>query len=82
MPRYFFDVHIGQDVIPDPEGQTLGGPDEAWEVARAMAADLMATRFGKPVDWTVAHIGVRDDRDDVLLEFPFLEAIRTDRRSH
>jgi hypothetical protein len=76
MPRYFFDVHIGPDILSDPEGQDLRDPDQAWEVARAMAQNLMNTKFEQPINWSSAHIEVKDDMDEVILEFPFLEALQ------
>ncbi len=82
MPRYHFNVHIGPDVISDPEGQNLRDPDQAWEVARAMAVNLMQTQFETQINWTAAHIEVRDGLGEILLEFPFVEAIQTDQRSH
>jgi hypothetical protein len=78
MPRYFFHVHIGGDAIRDPDGQELRDPDRAWEVARAMARSLMAARFEKPVDWTSSHVEVTDEAGDVVLEFPFVEAMLED----
>ena len=36
MPRYFFNTRIGDELIPDPEGEVLRDPDSAWEIARAM----------------------------------------------
>jgi len=78
MPRYFFHVHIGDDVIRDPDGQDLRDPDRAWEVARAMARGLMAARFEKPIDWTSSHIEVTDDAGGILLEFPVVEALLED----
>jgi hypothetical protein len=82
MPRYFFNVHVGDDVISDPEGQNLRDADQAWEVARAMAHGLMNTKFERPVDWTASHIVVRDDLDEVVLEFPFVEAIQFSEKPH
>lgn len=82
MPRYFFNVHIGTDTLPDPEGQDLRDADQAWEVARAMAQNLMSTEFDQPVNWASAHIEVKDDLDEIVLEFPFLEAVSLDRLSH
>ena len=35
MPRYFFNTRIGDDVIPDAEGEELRDTDHAWEVAKA-----------------------------------------------
>ncbi|KLK90617.1 hypothetical protein AA309_24565 [Microvirga vignae] len=82
MPRYFFNVHIGTDVIEDPEGQDLRDADQAWELAKAMAKGLMSTSFEKPINWAVSHITVRDDLDEIVLEFPFIEAIELGERSH
>ncbi|QRM29057.1 hypothetical protein [Microvirga sp. VF16] len=82
MPRYFFNVHIGTDALNDPDGQDLRDPDQAWEVARAMAQNLMNTQFERPVNWATAYIEVRDDMDEILLEFPFLEALSFPQRSH
>jgi len=82
MPRYFFNVHIGEDVISDPEGQNLRDPDQAWEVAKAMAVNLMETTFETPINWAASHIEVRDDLDEILLDFPFIEAIQTEQRTH
>ncbi|SCZ13444.1 DUF6894 family protein [Microvirga guangxiensis] len=82
MPRYYFNVHINHDVIRDPEGQNLSDPDQAWEVAKAMAVNLMETKFEMPINWATGQIEVRDDVDEVLLELPFMEAIKIDQQSH
>jgi hypothetical protein len=82
MPRYFFNVHIGSDVIGDPDGQYLRDPDQAWEVAKAMTQNLMDTKFEQPVNWASSHIEVKDQADEIVLEFPFLEAIQFTQRSH
>ena len=76
MPRYFFNVHIGEDILSDPEGQDLRDADQAWEVAKAMAQNLMNTKFERSVNWTVSHIEVKDNADGIVLEFPFLEAVQ------
>ena len=44
MPRYFFNTRIGDDLIPDVEGEELRDPDHAWEVAKAMILDLAGIR--------------------------------------
>jgi hypothetical protein len=82
MPKYFFNIHIGEDLLSDPEGQSLRDPDQAWEVARAMARNLMDTQFDKPIDWASSHIEVKDDLDEIVLEFPFLEALQLTPKSH
>jgi hypothetical protein len=82
MPRYFFNVYISEDKISDPDGQDLKDPDQAWEVARAMAVNLMDTQFEKPVNWAASHIEVLDEEGGILLEFPFVEAIQFRQRAH
>lgn len=76
MPRYFFNLHLGEDVLADPEGQELRDADQAWELAQAMAHGLMETTFERPVNWAASHIEVKDERDEIILEFPFLEALQ------
>ena len=43
-----------------------------------MARSLMATRFDKPIDWTASHIEVADEAGEIVLEFPFVEAMLDD----
>ncbi len=76
MPRYFFNVHIGEDILSDPEGQDLRDADQAWEVAKAMAQNLMNTKFERSINWAASHIEVKDNADEIVLEFPFHEAVQ------
>ncbi|MCB8819776.1 DUF6894 family protein [Microvirga rosea] len=82
MSRYFFNVHIGEHLISDPEGQVFPNASEAWEAAKAMAQDLMATEFSKPVNWSTCHIEVIDEAGEIVLEFPFLEAVQFTQQPH
>ncbi len=63
MPRFFFNTHIGDELVSDPEGEELRDLDRAWEVARAMRSLLSAI------------LEVTDEEGEVVLEFPFAEAI-------
>ena len=76
MPRYFFNTRIGNEVISDPEGEELRNPDRAWEVARAMILELL--RIEGMEDLMRAVLEVRDDDGEIVLEFPFAEAILDD----
>ena len=73
MPRYFFNTRIGNEVISDPEGEELRNPDRAWEVARAMIQELL--RIEGMEDLMRAVLEVTDDEGEIVLEFPFAEAI-------
>jgi len=76
MPRYFFNTRIGNEVTSDPEGEELRTPDRAWEVARAMILELL--KIEGMEDLMRAVLEVRDDEGEIVLEFPFAEAILED----
>jgi hypothetical protein len=76
MPRYFFNTHIGEETIRDDEGEDLRDPDQAWEVAKAMIEELLEDEGSHPSLLT-ASIVVTDADGDVVLEFPFSEALAT-----
>jgi hypothetical protein len=74
MPRYFFNTRIGDELIADPEGEVLRSPDRAWEVARAMIRELLKTEDAE-AGLLNAILEVTDDEGEIVLEFPFSEAI-------
>jgi uncharacterized protein DUF6894 len=74
MPRYFFNTRIGDDTIPDVEGEELRDADHAWEVAKAMIVDLLEEQAEYPNILTAALV-VTDQKGEVVLEFPFAEAL-------
>jgi hypothetical protein len=80
MPRYFFNTRIGDDLISDPEGEDLRNPDRAWEIARAMIRELLKTD-GADGSLLNATLEVTDDEGEIVLEFPFAEAILDVRES-
>jgi hypothetical protein len=74
MPRYFFNTRIGDELIDDPEGEILRDPDRAWEIARAMIRELLKTE-GAEGGLLNAVLEVTDDEGEIVLEFPFTEAL-------
>jgi hypothetical protein len=74
MPRYFFNTRIGDELIADPEGEELGNADRAWDVARAMIRELLKTEDTR-AGLLNAVLEVTDDEGEMVLEFPFAEAI-------
>ena len=74
MPRYFFNTRIGDELISDPEGEELRNPDRAWEMARAMIRELLKTERADE-RLLNATVEVTDDEGEVVLEFPFAEAL-------
>ena len=74
MPRYFFHTRIGSELLLDPEGRQLRDPDHAWNVARTTIREILAAR-GQQVDLLGAIMEVTDEGGEIVLEFPFAEAI-------
>ncbi|WP_425993595.1 DUF6894 family protein [Afipia sp. DC4300-2b1] len=74
MPRYFFNTRIGETLIPDPEGEELRDPDHAWEVARATIRQILQEE-GKEPSLLSASLEVTDEAGEIVLEFPFSEAL-------
>ena len=74
MPRYFFNTRIGDELIVDPDGEELRDPDRAYEIAKAMIVELLRSE-GASQTLLSAVIEVMDDDGDMVLEFPFTEAI-------
>ncbi|MDD1536950.1 MULTISPECIES: DUF6894 family protein [unclassified Bradyrhizobium] len=74
MPRYFFNTRIGDELIVDPDGEELRNPDRAWEVARQMILEVVKSE-GTQRALLEAVIEVTDTDGEVVLEFPFTEAL-------
>ncbi|MGC2777918.1 MAG: hypothetical protein WA418_20005 [Bradyrhizobium sp.] len=74
MPRYFFNTRIGEELVSDTDGEVLRNPDRAWEVARDMIKELLRTEGGNAALLT-AVIEITDEDGEIVLEFPFAEAI-------
>ena len=74
MPRYYFNTRIGDELISDPDGEVLVDPDRAWEMARAMIRELIKTE-GVDERLLNATVEVTDGEGEIVLEFPFAEAI-------
>jgi hypothetical protein len=74
MPRYYFNTRIGKELILDPEGEDLRDPDHAWEVARTTIRQLLKTEGSQPGVLN-AILEVTDDEGEIVLEFPFAEAV-------
>ena len=74
MPRYYFNTRIGDELISDPDGEDLRNPDRAWEMARAMILELLKSE-GTNERLLNATVEVTDDAGEIVLEFPFAEAL-------
>lgn len=74
MPRYFFNTRIGETLIPDPEGAELRDLDHAWRVARATIRQILQDE-GKDPSLLSASLEVTDTAGEIVLEFPFTEAL-------
>lgn len=75
MPRYYFHLRQGDQMLQDIEGQELRDADEAWEAVKAAAANLMKHEFERPVNWAETVFEVQDEAGEIVMEFPCLEAV-------
>jgi hypothetical protein len=74
VPRYFFNTRFGNELLLDPEGEELRDSDDAWNVARTTIREILASE-GEQANLLGAIMEVTDDDGEVVLEFPFAEAI-------
>jgi hypothetical protein len=74
MPHYFFNTRVGTALISDPKGTVLRDPDHAWEVARTMILEILRDQRGQP-NLLTAILEVTDEHGELVLEFPFSEAL-------
>jgi hypothetical protein len=74
MPRYYFNTRIDSSFMPDTEGVDLRDPDQAWSVARATVIELLREE-GQSKNLLTAIIEVTDEGGEIVLEFPFSEAL-------
>jgi hypothetical protein len=75
MPRYYFNLHAPGVEVPDPEGETLPDADAAWAAARRIARGLMRMPLDLGLNWLAARLEVTDEAGEIVLEFPFTEAV-------
>jgi hypothetical protein len=80
MPRYFFNTRIGNETLRDEEGEELRDPDHAWEAAKAMILALLQDEGDQP-SLLAASIIVTDESGEIVLEFPFSEALIDQRQT-
>ncbi len=74
MPRYFFNTRIDDSYVPDPDGVELRDPDQAWSVARVTIIELFREE-GQSSKLLNASLEVTDSNGEIVLEFPFSEAL-------
>jgi hypothetical protein len=74
VPRYFFNTRIGDDLIPDTDGVELRDADQAWEMARTMIQEVLRDQRNE-LNLLTASLEVTDERGEIVLEFPFSEAL-------
>lgn len=74
MSRYYFNTRIGNELILDPEGEDLPDADRAWEAARTTVRAVLATE-GAQARLLNAILEITDDGGEIVLEFPFSEAL-------
>jgi malonyl CoA-acyl carrier protein transacylase len=75
MPHYRFNLHLENHVLRDRDGQHVSGPDTAWELAGALARELIQTSVVQPASWANCFLKVTDEADRVVIDYPFARAL-------
>jgi hypothetical protein len=75
MPRYRFNLQLENQVLRDRDGQQVSGPDNAWELAGALARELIQTSVVQPSSWLNCHLMVTDEAGCVVVDYPFAAAL-------
>ncbi len=76
MPRYFFHVRDGGELIEDPDGVECPDADAARVEAIGAARDIMADRARKGLDVSHWAFKITDPSGMLVMNMPFSEAIR------
>jgi hypothetical protein len=82
MPRYYFHLYDGPDVVPDDTGMDLADIQEARIEAIKSARDILADqlRAGEALDGQLIEIA--DEKGTVLGIVKFKDALRPDGTVH
>jgi hypothetical protein len=74
MPRYYFHLTDGTDVLDDPDGLELPGDAAAQEEAVLVASDVK-TRF-RPRDWTGWFVRIVDEQGRQIDRVPVIASLQ------
>jgi hypothetical protein len=75
MPRYFFHLRDGTDVLLDPEGRTLDGPETLPGLALAEARSLISHDAREGRIRLDQRIEVEDAAGNVVCRVEFADAV-------
>ena len=75
MPRFYFDVLDGDQVLPDPEGIDFADLDTAIAEAVRGARDLVASGIGQNEDVSGQSFLIRDGHGETVATVPFRETL-------
>lgn len=68
MPRFYFDVHDGDDVAVDPTGTELADAAVARDEATRTLSEIAAEEIPRDGLQRIFRIVVRDEHHEALLE--------------
>ena len=75
MPRYFFHLRDGGDVLLDPEGRKLHGLDDVARQALFEARSLISQEALQGLIDLTQRIEVEDERRNLVHRLAFTEAV-------
>ena len=75
MPRFYFDIQNGSQVLEDPDGQAFADVHAAMAEAAAAARDLVAHGILRNEDLSDRSMLIRDDAGETVASVPFRSAL-------
>ena len=75
MPRFYFDVRLGDCIVRDNEGTELQDMQGAVDFALDEIRELLMTRAGSKITVAEAKIDICDTGRHLLISVPFAEAL-------
>ena len=73
MPKYHFDIRIGNCFISDGDGSEFPDDKAALDNAREEIRELLMTRAGSKIDAAEARVEIGDEGNRLLFMVPFPE---------
>ena len=77
MPKFYFDIRLGDSLIRDRDGTDAEDRRAAMEAALDEIRQLLMTRAGSKIDLSTSKLDLCDEARQLLFSVPFPEALRT-----
>ncbi len=78
MPKFYFDLRLGDCLIRDQQGAEVQDRNAALDEALGEIRELLMTRAGSNIDLSTSKLDVCDEARQLLFSVPFPEALQVE----